>query len=141
MLGFLLLLLVTLWFYELSGVVPAGARALAWELDEVTLEEILRAPLSPKADTLGNGSMPVFFCEGHSLPGVTAPLPADLKCNSVSQVIYYNWPQKRIVLPSHGMWKGERENEEVFQSQRAIFVPPYTTGLGLCKIQYVREGS
>lgn len=90
--------------------------------------------LSQDKDTLGNGSLPVFFCEGRSLPGVpgvTASPPADLKFGSASQVIYYNWLQKTIVLPARGMWKGARENEEVFQSQRAVFVPPYTTGLGL----------
>lgn len=67
---------------------------------------------------------------------VTTSPPADL--NSASQVIHYNWPQKIIVLPSHVMCKGERENEEVFQSQRAIFIPSYTTGSGLGEIQYVR---
>lgn len=39
--------------------------------------------------------------------------------------------RKALSFPARGMWKGMRENEEVFQSQRAVFVPPYTTGLGL----------
>ena len=46
----------------------------------------LHLSLSKGKDTLGNGSKSAFFWEGHSMPGVTPPPPADLKSNSVSTI-------------------------------------------------------
>ena len=128
-----------LYFIDLfSHLYPStGARALAWEYSEITLEASFVFLFVWRQWHNGKWKHFCFLLGEKWLTQLTASLPADLKHSSASQVINTISGRKDLsfLLTECGNQRGGMRKCSEPQSTPVL---PYTTGLGLREIRYVR---